>query len=81
MSETVSLDLIARLVQRVLDDQSAMRDDMTVLLGRIDHVERSVGRRLDNIEDSLKQLGIELRAIRARQDRADDRLRRVTEAP
>jgi hypothetical protein len=79
MIQSVYFDLIARLARRALEVQAAMRGDMALLLGRVDHVERSLRRRLGNLDDALKQVAVELRAIRARQDRADERVRRLTE--
>ena len=45
----MTLDFLARQMERMLSEQAASRDDMTVLLGRIDHVERIVSRRLDRL--------------------------------
>jgi hypothetical protein len=73
----VTLDFLARQMERMLSEQAASRDDMTVLLGRINHVERIVSRRLDNLDDTLKRVLTELEVLRSQTARASERVRRL----
>ncbi len=73
----VSLELLSRQLERLLDGQAQMRDDMTVVLGRIDHVEKVIGARLEILDESLKLIQTELMALRRRDVRLGHRLERL----
>lgn len=73
----ISLELLSRQLERVLDGQAQMRDDMTVVLGRIDHVEKVVSARLEIVGESLKLVQAELRALRRRDERLGHRVERL----
>lgn len=73
----ISLELLSRQLERLLDGQAQLRDDMTVVLGRIDHVEKVVGARLEIVDESLKLVQAELRALRRRDERLGHRVERL----
>ena len=54
-----------------------MRDALTVILGRIDHVEKVVSAGLEIVDETLKLVQAELRALRARDDRLGRRVERL----
>jgi hypothetical protein len=64
VDEKVSLEFIARQLDRVLKDQAAMREDITVMAAMM--------RRFDGTLDGLLH---EVRAEHARHSRVDQRLR------
>ena len=71
------MELLSRQLERVLDGQAQMRDDMTVVLGRIDHVEKVVGVRLEIVDEGLKLVQAELTALRRHDERLSHRVERL----
>jgi polyhydroxyalkanoate synthesis regulator phasin len=73
----VTMKFMARQLERLLDSHAAIRDDLTVLLGRIDHVQKVVTARLEIVDETLKLVQAELRALRGRDDRLGRRIERL----
>ena len=70
MAETVTLEFLARQLERVLTEQAAMRDDIRVLTAiTLRH------------ENTLKDRLGQIRAMVAQHQRFSDRLRRLEEHP
>jgi hypothetical protein len=70
MAETITLEFLARQLDRVLTEQAAMRDDIRVLTA-------IVLRHENTLVDMLQQV----RAMVAQHQRFNDRLRRLEEQP
>jgi hypothetical protein len=70
MAETITLEFLARQLERVLTEQAAMRDDM--------HVLTAIALRHEN---TLKDVLAQMRAMVAQHQRFNDRLRRLEEQP
>jgi hypothetical protein len=70
MAETVTLEFLARQLDRVLTEQAAMRDDIRVLTA-------IVLRHENTLVDMLQQM----RTMVAQHQRFNDRLRRLEEQP
>jgi hypothetical protein len=51
---------------RLLGNYAAIRDDLTVVLSRIDKVEKVVTARLEFVDETMKLVRAELRALRGR---------------
>jgi hypothetical protein len=66
MPEPVTLELLAQLVQRSLDEQGALRDDVAVLTAIV-----------QRIDGTLSGLVNEIRATHTQQSRFDRRLRKL----
>jgi len=64
--EKVSLELIAKQQERILEEQAATRDDMAVLLGMV--------QRLDG---TVQGLVTEIRAMHSRQARLERRVAKL----
>jgi len=70
MAETVTLEFLARQLDRVIGEQAAMRDDIRVLTA-------IVLRHENTLVDMLQQM----RTMVAQHQRFNDRLRRLEEQP
>ena len=70
MAETITLEFLARQLDRVLTEQAAMRDDIRVLTP-------IVLRHENTLVDMLQQM----RTMVAQHQRFNDRLRRLEEQP
>lgn len=68
MAEPVTLELLARLIERSLEEQGALRDDMAVLTAI-----------MQRIDGTLSGLINEIRATHTQQSRFDRRLRKLEE--
>lgn len=73
----VTMEFTARQLERLLASHAAIRDDLTVVLGRIDHVEKVVTARLEIVDETMKLVQAELRAPRGRDDRLERRVGRL----
>ena len=70
MAETITLEFIAKQLERVIADQAEMRDDIRVLTA-------IVLRHENTLKDILEQI----RAMVSQHSRFNDRLRRLEEQP
>jgi hypothetical protein len=73
----VTLDFIAKQLERVLAEQSSMRDELLVTNARIGYVETS----LERIEAAIVVLTLEMRAMRNQAGRLGDRVAKLEAAP
>jgi len=69
----VTLELVARQIERVLVEQAGIRDDITVQMGRLDHLERIDAARQEVIDETSKVILDELRVNRRQLDRPAER--------
>jgi hypothetical protein len=76
MAETVTLEFVARQLERVLAEQTATRDDLRVLTSIVLRHETMIARLDETMRASLDQI----RAMVAQHQRFDARLRRLEEA-
>ena len=76
MAETVTLEFLARQLERVLAEQAATRDDLRVLTSIVLRHEAMIARLDDTMRGTLDQM----RAMVAQHQRFDARLRRLEEA-
>jgi hypothetical protein len=72
MSE-ITLDFIARQLERLVNDVASLRDDMSVVMARIERVDGSARR----TEDTVRLLTDEIRAMHGRHDRLARRVGRL----
>jgi predicted nuclease with TOPRIM domain len=72
----ITLEFIAKQLERVISEQGALRDEMLVMGARIGYVEAS----LERIEASITTLSLEMRAVRNRTDRLERRVDKLEEA-
>jgi hypothetical protein len=73
----ITLDFIAKQLERVLAEQSSMRDELLVTNARIGYVETS----LERIEASIMVLTLEMRAMRNQASRLGDRVAKLEATP
>ena len=72
----VTLEFIAKQLERVLAEQAAFRDELLVTNARIGYVESS----MDRIEAGLLTVSLELRALRNQIARMNDRIVKLEDA-
>ena len=72
----IDLAFLARQMERLLDGQSQIRDDMTVVMARLDRIETMI--RGDR--DELRTTFTEMTAMHRRHDRLERRLDRLEPA-
>jgi hypothetical protein len=77
MAETVTLEFVARQLERVLVEQAATRDDLRVLTSLVLRRETMISHLEDTTRGTLEQV----RAMVAQHQRFDARLRRLEEQP
>ena len=75
MAETVTLEFVARQLERVLAEQAATRDDLRVLTSIVLRHETMISR----IEDTMRATLDQMRAMLTQHQRFDARLRRLEE--
>jgi hypothetical protein len=77
MAEPVTLDFIARQLERVIADQAELRDDMRVLTAIVLRHENM----LKNMNEQLHDILGQITAMVSQHARFNDRLRRLEEQP
>ena len=77
MAETVTLEFLARQLDRVITDQAAMRDDIRVLTTIVLRHETTLAR----LDETMQGILTQMRAMVAQHQRFNDRLRRLEEQP
>ena len=76
MAETVTLEFVARQLDRVLAEQAATRDDLRILTSIVLRHETMITRLEDTMRATLEQI----QAMAAQHQHFDIRLRRLEEA-
>ena len=76
----VGLACIARQLQRLIKDVGALKDDMTVVMARLDPLDASPRAAADRIEITGRGVLDELRAMDRRHDRLAKRTDRLEDA-
>ena len=77
MAETVTLEFIAKQLERVIADQAEMRDDIRVLTAIVLRHENTLKDMREELRDILRQISVMV----AQHQRFNDRLRRLEEQP
>lgn len=77
MAENVTLEFLARQLERVIADQAAMRDDIHVLTAIALRHETTLTR----LDETMQAILGQMRAMVAQHQRFNDRLRRLEEQP
>ena len=77
MAEKVTLEFLGAQIERMLADQSAVRDDIRVLTAIALRHENTLKQMAEQMQDMLGQM----RAMVAQHQRFNDRLRRLEEHP
>jgi chromosome segregation ATPase len=72
MSE-ITLDVIARQIERVINDIADLKADMTVVMARVERVDTSLRR----MADEMRSLSDEVRALAGQQSRQRLKLDRL----
>jgi chromosome segregation ATPase len=75
----INLAFLARQLERLIEGQARLQDDMTVVMARLERVERSAETAVERLEVTSKGILIELRAMHGRHDRQTRRLDRLEE--
>jgi hypothetical protein len=76
MAEAVTLEFLAKQLERVLTEQASLREDMHVLTSIVLRHDNTLTRMSEEIRDMLGQM----RAMVTQHQRFDQRLRRLEEA-
>jgi hypothetical protein len=77
MTETVTLEFIAKQLDRLIADHAATRDDIHVLTAIVLRHENTLNHINEQLHDMLRQIS----AMVAQQARFNDRLRRLEDQP
>jgi hypothetical protein len=75
MAETITLEFVAKQLERVLAEQAATRDDLRVLTSIVLRHETMI----DRLDDTMRATLQQMRAMVAQHQRFDARLRRLEE--
>jgi hypothetical protein len=70
----INLAFLARQLERPIEGQARLQDDMTVVMARLERVERSAESAVERLEVTSKGILIELGAMHGRHDRQARRL-------
>jgi predicted nucleic acid-binding Zn-ribbon protein len=62
----VNLAFLARQMERLIERQARLQDDMTVVMARLERVERSAETAVERLEVTSKGVLTELRAMHGR---------------
>jgi hypothetical protein len=73
----INLAFLARQLERLVEGQARLQDDMTVVMARLERVERSAESAVERLEVTSKGVLVELRAMHGRHDRQARRLDRL----
>jgi hypothetical protein len=75
----VDLAFIARQLERLVNDMAGLKDDMTVVMARLDRLDASTRAAVDRMEITTRGVLDELRAMHCRHDRLGKRVERLEE--
>ena len=76
----VDLAFIARQLEHLINDVGALKDDMTVVMARLDRIDVSTRAAVDRMEITSRGVLDELRAMHRRHDRLAKRTDRLEDA-
>jgi len=75
----IDLAFLARQMERLMEGQARLQDDMTVVMARLERIERSTESAVERLEVTSKGVLAELRAMHGRHDRQTRRFDRLEE--
>jgi hypothetical protein len=73
----IDLAFIARQLERLVNDMAGLKDDMTVVMARLDRIDTSTRAAVDRMEITTRGVLDELRAMHSRHDRVAKRVERL----
>jgi hypothetical protein len=76
----VDLAFIARQLERLVNDMAGLKDDMIVVMVRLDRIDTSTRAAVDRMEITTRGVLDELRAMHSRHDRVAKRVERLEDA-
>jgi hypothetical protein len=76
----IDLAFIARQLERLVNDMAGLKDDMVVVMARLDRIDTSTRAAVDRMEITTRGVLDELRAMHSRHDRVARRVDRLEEA-
>jgi hypothetical protein len=76
----IDLAFIARQLERLVNDMAGLKDDMVVVMARLDRIDTSTRAAVDRMEITTRGVLDELRAMHSRHDRVARRVERLEEA-
>jgi hypothetical protein len=76
----VDLAFIARQLERLVNDMAGLKDDMMVVMARLDRIDTSTRAAVDRVEITARGVLDELRAMHSRHDRVARRVDRLEDA-
>jgi hypothetical protein len=76
----IDLAFIARQLERLVNDMAGLKDDMTVVMARLDRMDASTRAAVDRMEITTRGVLDELRAMPSRHERVAKRVERLEEA-
>lgn len=76
----VDLAFIARQLERLVNDMAGLKDDMTVVMARLDRIDTSTRVAVDRMEITTRGALDEPRAMHSRHDRVAKRVERLEDA-
>jgi hypothetical protein len=76
----VDLAFIARQLERLVNDMAGLKDDMMVVMARLDRIDTSTRAAVDRMEITTRGVLDELRAMHSRHDRVAKRIERLEDA-
>jgi hypothetical protein len=76
----VDLAFLARQLERLVNDMAGLKDDMTVVMARLDRIDTSTRAAVDRMEITTRGVLDELRAMHSRHDRVAKRVERLEDA-
>jgi hypothetical protein len=76
----VDLAFIARQLERLVADMAGLKDDMMVVMARLDRIDTSTRAAVDRMEITTHGVLDELRAMHSRHDRVVRRVERLEDA-
>ena len=76
----IDLAFIARQLDRLVNDVAGLKDDMTVVMVRLDRIDTSTRAAVDRMETTTRGVLDELRAMHSRHDRVAKRVERLEHA-
>jgi hypothetical protein len=76
----IDLAIIARQLERLVNDMAGLKDDMVVVMARLDRIDTSTRAAVDRMEITTRGVLDELRAMHSRHDRVARRVERLEDA-
>jgi hypothetical protein len=73
----IDLAFIARQLERLVNDMAGLKDDMTVVMARLERIDASTQAAVERMEITTRGVLDELRAMHRRHDRVAKRAERL----